>query len=46
MRLQANQNVLKKMLKHMECIVTTAKDGKEALDVLFDENCTSTLNRF
>jgi CheY-like chemotaxis protein len=35
-----NQNVLKKMLKHMECIVTTAHDGQEALHILFDESCT------
>lgn len=35
-----NQNVLKKMLKHMECIVTTAQHGKEALDILYESSCT------
>eukprot|EP00026_Physarum_polycephalum_P002064 Phypoly_transcript_02068.p1 GENE.Phypoly_transcript_02068~~Phypoly_transcript_02068.p1 ORF type:complete len:962 (+),score=185.09 Phypoly_transcript_02068:171-2888(+) len=34
-----NQNVLKKMLKHMECIVTAAQDGQESLNILFDETC-------
>ena len=30
------------MLKHMECIVTTAQHGQEALNILFDEISPST----
>lgn len=33
-----NQNVIKKMLKRMECIVTIADNGKDALNILFESN--------
>jgi len=33
-----NQNVIKKMLRRMECIVVIAHHGREALDILFESN--------